>query len=108
MDMVVPRFEIYFASLDPTLGSEIKKTRPCLIVSPDEMNDHLKTVIIAPLTSTIRTYPTRIGCHVDGRDGQIALDQIRSIDKLRLTKKIGQLDAARAQQVLSVLKKMFA
>ncbi|WP_291197116.1 type II toxin-antitoxin system PemK/MazF family toxin [Dyadobacter sp.] len=102
------RFEIYFASPDPSLGSEIKKTRPCLIVSPDEMNSHLKTVIIAPLTSTIRKYPTRIDCHVDGRDGQIVLDQLRAIDKVRLTKKIGQLDPATAQQVLSLLRKMFA
>ena len=108
MDMVIQRFEIYFASLDPTLGSEIKKTRPCLVVSPDEMNGHLKTVIIAPLTSTIRNYPTRIDCYVDGRDGQIALDQMRAIDKVRLTKKIGQLDPATSQQVLSVLRKMFA
>lgn len=108
MDMVMQRFEIYFTSPDPTLRSEIKKTRPCLIVSPDEMNSHLKTVIIAPLTSTIRKYPTRIDCHVDGRDGQIVLDQLRAIDKVRLTKKIGQLDPATAQQVLSLLRKMFA
>jgi mRNA interferase MazF len=102
------RFEIYLVSLDPTLGSEIKKTRPCLIISPDELNGHLNTVIVAPLTSTIRNYPTRINCHVDGKDGQIALDQLRAIDKVRLNKKIGTLDGATAQQVLVVLKKLFA
>ncbi|SDF32711.1 transcriptional modulator of MazE/toxin, MazF [Dyadobacter soli] len=106
--MVIKRFEIYFASLDPTLGSEIRKTRPCLIVSPDEMNDHLNTVIIAPLTSTTRRYPTCVNCHVDGKDGQIALDQMRAIDKTRLTRKIGQLDPPTAQQVLSLLRKMFS
>ncbi len=108
MDVVVMRFEIYLVSLDPTLGSEIKKTRPCLIISPDELNGHLNTVIVAPLTSTIRNYPTRINCHVDGKDGQIALDQLRAIDKVRLNKKIGTLDGATAQQVLVVLKKLFA
>lgn len=108
MDVVMRRFEIYFVSLDPTLGSEIRKTRPCLIISPNEMNDHLKTVVVAPLTSTIRKYPTRIDCHVDGKDGQIALDQLRAVDRARLTRKIGQLDAVSAQQVLSVLKKMFS
>jgi mRNA interferase MazF len=108
MDMVVKRFDIYFASLDPTLGSEIQKTRPCLIISPDEMNDHLRTVIIAPLTSTIRKYPTRVDCVVEGKEGQIALDQLRSIDKIRLTRRVGQLDTQTAQQVLSLLRKMFA
>ncbi|OJV14479.1 MAG: transcriptional regulator [Dyadobacter sp. 50-39] len=108
MDMVVKRFDIYFASLDSTLGIEIQKTRPCLIISPDEMNDHLRTVIIAPLTSTIRKYPTRVDCVVEGKEGQIVLDQLRSIDKIRLTRRVGQLDSATAQQVLSLLRKMFA
>lgn len=108
MDMVVKRFEIYFVSLDPTVGSELKKTRPCVVISPNEMNDHLNTVIIAPLTSTIRHYPTRISCHVKGKDGQIALDQLRAIDKIRLTTKIGQLDAATAAEVLDLLKVLFA
>jgi len=107
MDMVVKRFEIYFVSLDPTLGSEIRKIRPCLIVSPDELNEHLNTVIVAPLTSTIRKYPTRISCHIDGKDGQIALDQLRAIDKVCLNKRIGKLDAATAQHVLGLLKKLF-
>ncbi|WP_291040752.1 type II toxin-antitoxin system PemK/MazF family toxin [Dyadobacter sp. 50-39] len=106
--MVVKRFDIYFASLDSTLGIEIQKTRPCLIISPDEMNDHLRTVIIAPLTSTIRKYPTRVDCVVEGKEGQIVLDQLRSIDKIRLTRRVGQLDSATAQQVLSLLRKMFA
>lgn len=108
MDMVVERFEIYFVSLDPTLGTEIRKTRPCLIISPNEMNQHLSTVIVAPLTSTLRKYPTRIDCHVDGKDGQIALDQLRTIDKVRLVKKLGNLDAATAQMVLTLLRKLFS
>lgn len=108
MDMVMRRFDLYFVSLDRTMGSEIRKTRPCLIVSPNEMNDHLRTVIVAPLTSAIRKYPTRIDCHVDGKDGQIALDQLRMVDRAGLTRKIGQLDAVAAQKVLSVLKKMFS
>jgi mRNA interferase MazF len=107
MDMVAERFEIYFVSLDPTLGSEIRKTRPCLIISPNEMNEHLSTVIVAPLTSTLRKYPTRIDCHVDGKDGQIALDQLRTVDKLRLVRKIGSLDATTAQMVLALLRKLF-
>ncbi|MGV3600138.1 MAG: type II toxin-antitoxin system PemK/MazF family toxin [Dyadobacter fermentans] len=108
MDMVVKRFEIYFVSLDPTLGSEIRKTRPCLIISPNDLNDHLNTVIVAPLTTTLRKYPTRINCHVDGKDGQIALDQLRTIDKVRLHKKSGKIDETTAQQVLAILKKLFA
>lgn len=108
MDMVVKRFEIYFVSLDPTLGSEIRKTRPCLIISPNDLNDHLNTVIVAPLTTTLRKYPTRINCHVDGKDGQIALDQLRTIDKVRLHKKLGKIDETTAQQVLAILKKLFA
>lgn len=108
MDMVVKRFEIYFVSLDPTLGSEIRKTRPCLIISPNDLNDHLNTVIVAPLTTTLRKYPTRINCHVDGKDGQIALDQLRTIDKVRLHKKLGKIDETTARQVLAILKKLFA
>ena len=76
--MVVKRFEVYLVNLDPTLGSEIQKTRPCLIISPDEMNDHITTVIVAPMTTKGRDYPTRINCQFEGKNGQIVLDQIRT------------------------------
>ena len=106
--MVIKRFEIYFISLDPTIGSEIKKSRPCVVISPDEMNRSLNTVIIAPLTSAIKKYPTRIGCTVAGKSGQIALDQLRTIDKARLSKKVAMLDADTADGVLDILRALFA
>ncbi|MFA5805001.1 MAG: type II toxin-antitoxin system PemK/MazF family toxin [Melioribacteraceae bacterium] len=102
------RFEIYYVNLDPTIGTEIKKTRPCVIISPNEMNHHIATVIIAPLTSKLRNYPTRIPCKVEGRQGQIVLDQIRTVDKVRLIKKIDTLNRITQSKVLSVLKEMFS
>ena len=105
---MISRFEIYYVNLDPTIGSEIKKTRPCVIISPDEMNRHINTVIIAPLTKVLRNYPTRVPCKVDGKQGQIVLDQIRTIDKSRLTKKIDRLTKATQKKVLNVLSEMFA
>lgn len=83
---MVNRFDVYLVALDPTLGSEIKKTRPCVVISPDEMNRHLNTVIIAPLTSTRKKYPTRVGLSFQGKKGDIVLDQIRTVDKKRLVK----------------------
>ncbi|MCE7068513.1 type II toxin-antitoxin system PemK/MazF family toxin [Dyadobacter sp. CY326] len=106
--MVVKRFEIYFVNLDPTIGSEIKKSRPCVVISPDDINRSLNTVIIAPLTSTIKRYPTRVDCVVSNKSGQIAIDQLRAIDKARLFKKIGTLDATAADSVLEVIKALFA
>ena len=86
------RFDIYYVNLDPTIGSEIKKTRPCIIISPDEMNNNISTVIIAPLTSRLRNYPTRVPCKVEGKHGQIVIDQIRTVDKSRLDNRpAGQL-----------------
>ncbi len=82
------RYEVCLINLDPTIGSEIKKTRPCVIISPNEMNRNISTLIVAPLTSTKRNYPTRINCRVQGKQGQIVLDQIRTIDKKRIVKKI--------------------
>jgi mRNA interferase MazF len=105
---MITRFEVYFVNLDPTIGSEIKKTRPCVIISPDEMNRHIKTVIIAPLTKVLRNYPTRVPCKVEGKQGQIVLDQIRTVDKSRLTKKIDTLTKATQKKVLNVLRDMFA
>ncbi|HQF42563.1 MAG TPA: type II toxin-antitoxin system PemK/MazF family toxin [Ignavibacteriaceae bacterium] len=102
------RFEVYYVNLDPTVGSEIKKTRPCVIISPNEMNYNISTVIMAPITSKLRNYPTRISCKVEGKQGQIVLDQIRTVDKIRLVKKIDSLNKATQNKVLNVLKEMFS
>ncbi len=102
------RFEVYLINLDPTIGSEIKKTRPCVIISPDEMNRNIATVIIAPLTSKLRNYPTRIPCRVKGKQGQIVLDQIRTVDKIRLIKKIDFLKKTVQTKTLTVLNEMFS
>lgn len=102
------RFDIALVSLDPSPGSEIQKTRPCLIISPDEMNKHIRTVIIAPMTSTQKDYPTRILINFDSVIGNIVLDQIRTIDKSRILKTIGKLENTKAQQsVLDTLVDMF-
>jgi len=106
--MVAKRFEVYLVNLDPTVGREIKKTRPCLVISPDEMNQHIATVIIAPMTTKGRSYPTRIPCRFQGKEGQIVLDQIRTVDKVRLVKKLGQLSNEIQKQVLAILAEMFA
>lgn len=101
------RFEVYLINLDPSVGHEIKRMRPCLIVSPDEMNKHIKTVIIAPMTTKGREYPTRINCRFKGKSGQIVLDQIRTVDKIRLTKKLGIINLDTQKKVASVLSEMF-
>jgi mRNA interferase MazF len=108
VDRVVKRFEVYLVNLDPTLGSEIQKTRPCLIISPDEMNDHIATVIVAPLTTKGRDYPTRVNCQFEGKVGQVVLDQIRTVDKVRLVKMLGKINASTQKEVLVVLMEMFA
>lgn len=108
MDVVVKRFEVYWVNLDPTLGSEINKKRPCIIISSDDLNRVLNTVIIAPLTSTVKNYPTRISCFVDQKNGQIALDQIRAVDKQRLIKKMAILDAQTKTKILEIMAEMFA
>ncbi|MEX0773207.1 MAG: type II toxin-antitoxin system PemK/MazF family toxin [Balneolales bacterium] len=104
----VLRFDVYLISLDPTKGSEIRKTRPCLIISPKEMNRHIRTVIIAPMTSTIRKYPTRITTNFLDKRGQIVLDQIRTVDKQRLIKKLGTISSSSQDKVLARLQEMFA
>ncbi|MDR9416940.1 MAG: type II toxin-antitoxin system PemK/MazF family toxin [Gracilimonas sp.] len=104
----VQRFEVLLISLDPTKGSEIKKTRPCLIISPDEMNKYIRTVIIAPMTSTIKNYPTRVTTTFQGKKGQIVLDQIRTVDKSRLIKSLGTISSSAEEKVLSTLQEMFA
>ncbi|MGM0588772.1 MAG: type II toxin-antitoxin system PemK/MazF family toxin [Bacteroidota bacterium] len=104
----VKRFDVYLISLDPTRGSEIKKTRPCLIISPDEMNRHIRTVIIAPMTSTIKNYPTRVTTTFQKKRGQIVLDQIRTVDKQRLIKKLGTISSTAQEKTLSTLQELFA
>ena len=106
--MVVQRFEVYLVNLDPTVGSEIKKTRPCLVVSPDEMNRHIATVIVAPMTTQGRPYPTRVACRFQGKDGQIVLDQLRTADKARLIRRLGHISPSAQKSALAVLAEMFA
>lgn len=106
--MVARRFEIWLTSLDPTVGAEMQKPRPALVVSPNEMNDRLLTVLIAPLTRRGFAAPFRVPCQFAGVAGQIALDHVRSVDKRRLTRKLGELDPATAAQVLAVMRDMFA
>jgi mRNA interferase MazF len=106
--MVIGRFEIYLVAFDPTIGSEIQKTRPALVVSPDEMNQHLRTVIVAPLTSKGQSYPTRVACRFKGKSGRVVLDQIRTVDRKRLVRKLGAIDRSVAASVLDVLQQMFA
>ena len=106
MDMV-KRFDVYWVNLNPTVGAEINKIRPCVVISPDEMNRALDTVIIAPLTSTIRSYPSRITVDVTGKTGQICLDQLRTVDQDRLYKKISTLEQAVRADLCDVLLEMF-
>jgi len=105
---MVGRFEVYLVNLDPTMGREIKKTRPCLIISPDEMNRNIGTVIIAPMTTKGRAYPTRVTVRFQGKEGQIVLDQVRTIDKSRLVKKLGAITAPTQVVVLNALASLFA
>jgi mRNA interferase MazF len=106
--MDVKRFDVYLVNLDPTVGSEIQKTRPCLVVSPDEMNRHIATVIIAPMTTKEQPYPTRVPCRFQNKEGQIVLDQLRTVDKMRLVKQLGQIDVETQRALLAVLADMFA
>ena len=104
----VARGEVHLVGLGPTLGSEIKKTRPCLIVSPDELNRHLHTVIVAPMTTGGRAYPWRVACRFRSRSGFVALDQVRTVDSERLVRRLGRLSAATTTEVLDTLQEMFA
>jgi mRNA interferase MazF len=106
--MVVKRFDVYLVNLDPTVGSEIKKMRPCLIISPDEMNRWIATVIVAPMTTKGRPYPTRVACRFQGKDGQVVLDQIRTVDKSRLVRRLGAISKPTQRDVLVMLAELFA
>ena len=106
--MEVGRFDVVLVTLDPTVGSEIKKTRPCLVISPNEMNRPLRTVIVAPMTTQGKPYPSRVPCQFQGKRGCIVLDQIRTVDKARVVKKLGRLSPRTAEAALSVLREMFS
>jgi mRNA interferase MazF len=108
MAMVAERFQVFLVQLDPAIGAETAKTRPCAIISPDELNRAVATVIIAPMTTVARGWPTRITVTFQGKTGEIALDQIRTVDKSRLVKRLGKLDSATADTVLDTLGEMFA
>ena len=106
--MVIERFNIFLVRLDPTTGAETAKTRPCVVVSPDELNRAISTVIIAPMTTTRRGWPPRVEISFQGKTGEIALDQIRTVDKVRLVKRLGKLDSAKVAAVLDTLGELFA
>ena len=106
--MVMQRFDVYLVNLDPTVGAEIRKTRPCVIISPDEMNRNIATVIIASMTTVSRSYPSRVSCEFQGKVGQIVLDQIRTVSKKRLIKRLGKIEGEARSQVLITLTEMFA
>jgi mRNA interferase MazF len=105
--MELKQYQIVLVNLDPTLGSEIKKTRPCVIVSPNEINDHLRTVVIAPMTSTDKRYPTRVKVKHNNQEGWIVLEQLRTIDKIRILKKLGNLTEKEIKECKSVIKETY-
>jgi mRNA interferase MazF len=106
--VVAQRFEVYLVNLDPAIGSEIRKTRPCVIVSPDQLNRYIHTVIVAPMTTKGQPYPSRVRCKFGGKQAQIVLDQIRTVDRARLVKRIGKIQPASQHDVLTALGEIFA
>lgn len=106
--MEINRFSVVLVNLDPTIGREIKKTRPCLVISPDEMNHWISTIIVAPMASKERNYPSRVSCQFERISGQIVLDQIRTIDKVRIVKILGKIEKRTQSEVLKVLGELFA
>jgi len=104
--MVIKQYEVYLISLGPTIGHEIKKVRPCVIISPDEMNKNISTIIIAPMTTQSHFYPTRIPFKFTGKDAWIVLDQLRTVDRKRLIKKLGKIEQVIINQVKSIIKEM--
>ena len=106
--MPVKRFEVYLVALDPAIGHEIQKTRPCVVISPDEMNRHIQTVIVAPMTTARHDYPTRVSCTFENKSGQIVLDQLRTVDRKRLVRNLGRVNRQAQSRVLQILQEMFA
>lgn len=105
---MVARGEVHLVSLDPAIGSEIRKARPCLVVSPDEMNRHLRTVVVVPMTTRGQAYPSRIPCTFAGKTGQVVLDQVRTVDQARLVRRLGRLSTPTLARALEGLQEMFA
>ena len=105
--MVIDQYQIVLVNLDPTVGSEIRKTRPCVVISPNELNHHLSTLVVAPMTSTLRTYPTRVAIQHANKKGMVALDQLRTIDKKRIVKVYTSVAPKTIQQIKQVLKETF-
>ena len=108
MAVVIRRFDVFLINLDPTIGSEIKKSRPCTVISPDEMNRHINTLIVAPMTTKGRPYPTRVPCTFEDKEGQVVLDPSRTVDKTRLVRRLGRISADVGEAVLATLAEMFA
>lgn len=108
MDLVIRRFDVVLVNLDPTIGSEVRKTRPCVVVSPDQINQHFRAVIVAPMTSRGFAFPTRVPCTFQGKKGQIMLDQIRTVDRARLVKRLGRLTPPQISETLAMLAELFA
>jgi mRNA interferase MazF len=108
MAVVARRFDVFLVNLDPTVGSEIRKTRPCVVIAPDQMNEHLRTVMVAPMTTKGLLYPSRVPCTFQGKKGQVVLDQVRTVDAVRLVRRLGRLTSAQSKSVLAVLQAMFA
>jgi mRNA interferase MazF len=106
--VVISRSEVYLINLDPTVGSEIKKTRPCVVISPDEINHSIRTVIVAPMTTKGQRYPTRVPCRFQDTEGLVVLDQIRTVDSARLVKWLGKLEVETMKAVLKTLQEMFS
>ena len=106
--MGIDRFDVFLVNLDSAIGHEIKKVRPCLVISPNEMNHHIRTVIVAPMTTKGRAYPTRVPCKFKGKAAEVVLDQLRTVDSVRLTRKLGRISRRTGTEVLSVLQEMFA
>ncbi len=104
--MVIKQYDVFLVSLDPTIGHEIKKSRPCVVISPDEMNRYISTVIIAPMTSQSREYPTRVPVRFKGKDGWIVLDQLRTVDRRRLIRKLGEISSRSVKSVKSIIREM--
>jgi mRNA interferase MazF len=106
--VILRRFEVHLVFLDPTIGSDFRKTRPCVVVSPDETNEALNTVVIAPMTSTLRNYPTRVRLRFQGKNGEIAVDQLRALDKQRLVRRLGVISRNTRQRLTAALLEFFA
>ena len=104
--MVITQYAVHWINLEPTTGSEVSKTRPCVIISPDEMNKYLRTVIIAPLTHTLKSYPTRVLCKIDGDDGNVMLDQLRTVDKARIGNLIAYLNTNEIAEIKAIINQM--